>query len=137
MEKTAKCCCGSCIVKVKTDPVIHGVCHCNNCKKRTGSAFGISAYFKASEVELLSGHYHQYLLENEQGKQQRYFCSSCGTTLYWKAEIFNDLIGIAGGCFVDNPLPAPAFSSMNDNQCHWLSLAGNIKLSFSEEDIPN
>lgn len=137
MQKKAECCCGRCVVKVNADAVIHGICHCNNCKKRTGSAFGISAYFKAADVEFLTGDYHQYSLENEQGKQQRYFCKSCGTTLYWKAEIFNDLMGIAAGCFVEKPLSTPVFSSMNDNQCHWLTLADDINLSFSNEDIPD
>jgi hypothetical protein len=27
-----------------------GVCHCTNCKRRTGSAFGISTYFAKDAV---------------------------------------------------------------------------------------
>ncbi|WP_444972210.1 GFA family protein [Zooshikella harenae] len=37
--KTAECCCGACTVSVQGNPVILAICHCKNCKKRTGSAF--------------------------------------------------------------------------------------------------
>lgn len=43
--RTATCCCWQASIGVEGEPKIHLVCHCNNCKKRTGSAFGISAYF--------------------------------------------------------------------------------------------
>lgn len=46
MERLAKCACGLASVKVAGEPALQSVCHCNNCKKRTGSAFGVAAYFQ-------------------------------------------------------------------------------------------
>jgi len=40
MTRTATCCCGSASITVKDDPILNGICHCNDCKRRTGSAFG-------------------------------------------------------------------------------------------------
>ena len=47
---TATCACGQASITVNARPTMHGVCHCTNCKRRTGSAFGISAYFDKSAV---------------------------------------------------------------------------------------
>jgi hypothetical protein len=39
---TATCACGQATISVNALATMHGVCHCPNCKRRTGSAFGIS-----------------------------------------------------------------------------------------------
>lgn len=136
MKRKAQCCCGSCEIEVFDEPILYGICNCNNCKKRTGSAFGLSAYFDKKQFSILSETSMSYQLENEQGKQNRHFCKNCGTTLFWYADVFKDFVGVAGGCFVERPLPAPSFISMNENQCGWLSFDSNIKIGFGLEDIP-
>lgn len=129
MRRVAKCCCGSTTITVNADPKIHAVCHCDNCKSRTGSAFGISAYFMDSHVIDKQGETVTYEIDTAQTRQTRHFCSKCGTTLFWKISRFTGLLdlsamtGIAGGCFVDNPLPAPTISVNNAKQCAWLQLA--------------
>jgi hypothetical protein len=46
------CLCGAVRYRVKKDPVRASICHCRNCQRRTGSAFGIGAYFKEADVEI-------------------------------------------------------------------------------------
>jgi hypothetical protein len=54
---------------------------------------------------------------------ERFFCARCGTTLYWKSFGFlPDQTGVAGGCFVDDPLPAPNLSATDSGRCAWLTL---------------
>ena len=45
MTRVAQCCCGACSIEAEGDPVIDGICHCANCNRCTGSAFGWSACF--------------------------------------------------------------------------------------------
>lgn len=54
--------------------------------------------------------------------QERHFCSSCGTTLFWYLSTLPELIGIAGGCFADEGLPEPAYSVTHRKKEPWLSL---------------
>ena len=128
MQRTATCCCGQASILVEGDPKIHLVCHCDNCKKRTGSAFGISAYFKDAQIRCKGGTTEVYEIDTPETKQERHFCSSCGTTLYWKIYKFPglpdpaSLTGIAGGCFVESPLPAPTLTVNNSGKCAWLEL---------------
>ncbi len=128
MIRIATCCCGQTTIEVEGDPKIHLVCNCNDCKKRTGSAFGISAYFSDSQIKNKNADTDTYEINNDETEQQRYFCKSCGTTLYWKISKFpsipniSQMTGIAGGCFIDNPLPEPTLSASNENKCAWLDL---------------
>nr|MBS0019327.1 GFA family protein [Gammaproteobacteria bacterium] len=120
-----------------SEPALNCVCNCNNCKKRTGSAFGISAYFPEHSFKVIKGTTKVYELQNEHGKQERHFCPECGTTLYWHVEIFKGLIGVAGGCFTENPLPSPRFNAMKENQCVWVSFPASMDKSLTAQDIPN
>lgn len=128
MYRTATCCCGQSTIEVEGEPKIHLVCNCNDCKKRTGSAFGISAYFSDSQIKSRNENTDTYEINNDETEQQRYFCKSCGTTLYWKISRFpnipgiSEMTGIAGGCFSENPLSEPALSASNENKCAWLDL---------------
>ncbi len=128
MFRTATCCCGQASIEVEGEPKTHLVCHCKDCKKRTGSAFGISAYFADKQVRSKQGKTAIYEINTATTQQERHFCETCGTTLYWTILRFPgipgvaDLTGIAGGCFADNPLPEPTLSATNKDKCAWLEL---------------
>ena len=103
---------------------MHGLCHCTNCKRRTGSAFGISCYFPRASVTHQAGTMAIYAFHHRaQGHdQQRHFCTVCGTTLFWTISTMPALIGVAGGCFADDGLPEPTYSTAHGKKEPWLSL---------------
>jgi hypothetical protein len=119
----ARCCCGACTIEVTGDAVLNGICNCSSCKKRTGSAFGWSVYFPDGAVVAQTGATHVYTGNDPANPYARHFCARCGTTLYWKSQTFMpQFTGIAGGCFVDDPVPDPAFSAQDGTRCAWVSL---------------
>lgn len=130
MERTATCACGQTLITVKGDPTMHGVCHCTNCKRRTGSAFGISSYFPKSNVVRTSGETSKYAFHHEAQNhdQERHFCSKCGTSLFWFISSLPDLIGIAGGCFADEELPEPTYSVAHANKEAWVEFPTHWKM---------
>lgn len=122
MTRIARCCCGDASIEVEGDPVLNAICHCSSCKRRTGTAFGWSAYFPDAAVTAKHGTAQIYAREGEAG-YQRFFCARCGTTLYWKSVSFMpDFTGVAGGCFTETPLPEPQFSVQDSTRCAWISL---------------
>ncbi len=122
MTRIARCCCGDCTIEVEGEPVLNAICNCSSCKKRTGSAFGWSAYFPDDKIVAKAGDMKVYARGGDAG-YERSFCARCGTTLYWKSFAFmGDCTGVAGGCFVDNPIPAPMFSASDSGRCAWVSL---------------
>lgn len=125
VKRRATCCCGKVRITVAGDPKVNVVCHCNNCQRRTGSAFGHSAYFDNEQIVAKTGDTSVYHVEGET-VQNRHFCPSCGTTLYWSNSYFDTMTGIAGGCFSDDPLPEPAYTVNNDTRCAWVGLPKGI-----------
>jgi hypothetical protein len=54
MARTAHCCCGALRVEASADPDTVSACHCGECQRRTGSVFGVAAFFKPNFDHLLS-----------------------------------------------------------------------------------
>jgi len=97
------CACGAVRYRVKNAPFRTSVCHCRNCQRRTGSAFGVGIYFKEQDFELLRGELKPYRFRSDESGRWlcMEFCTSCGTTVTWTAEVFPGGRGIAGGTFDD------------------------------------
>lgn len=127
---TATCACGQASITVNALPTLHGICHCTNCKRRTGSAFGVSAYFERTAVVRQEGKTNVYAFHHaSQGHdQERHFCSKCGTTLFWFVSALPDKIGIAGGCFADQGLPEPDSTYTDQKRERWVSLPEGWKV---------
>ena len=134
MTRTATCCCGLCAITVRGEPAINAICHCGNCQRRTGSAFGWSAYFPDENVVATVGAFRTYSLPGanpgEENRQERVFCGTCGTTLFWRSRDFAGLTGIAGGCFGETPLPAPTMTVGNETRCAWVALPEDWATEF-------
>jgi hypothetical protein len=96
------CLCGAVRYRATGEPVRTSVCHCRNCQRRTGSAFGIGAYFMESDVEI-RGELRAYeYRSDESGRWLRMqFCPNCGGTVTWSLEAFPGMRALAGGSFDD------------------------------------
>ena len=94
------CLCGAVRFRTQGQPAKSVLCHCRYCQARTGSAFGISLYFKTDQLEILSGQTKSYLFQTESGRSfTTRFCPECGTSLFWNTAAGADLTGVAGGSF--------------------------------------
>ncbi|WP_395023375.1 GFA family protein [Dongia sp.] len=135
MTREARCCCGGCAIQVKGEPAINAICHCADCKRRTGSAFGWSVYFKNSDVTATLGAFRTYAPAGKAPNsgadnwQERVFCGKCGTTLSWRSAEFEGLTGIAGGCFTEK-LPEPTMSVENETRCAWVTVPAGWKTGW-------
>lgn len=97
---TGGCQCGAVRYETRGAPVKAVLCHCRYCQLRTGSAFGVSAYFPKEAVTIVSGSLRDYAFETESGRAftQR-FCDTCGSTLFWVVGAMPELTGVAAGSF--------------------------------------
>jgi hypothetical protein len=69
-------------VEVSADPDAVVACHCGECQRRTGSVFGVGAYFKKEHVRV-EGPYNIYIRDGrERRKLKNHFCPTCGTTVF-------------------------------------------------------
>ena len=120
MTKIARCCCGSLRAETAADPIIVSACHCRECQRRTGAPFGVSAYFRKDDVTT-AGTSTVYVRDGQEGRKIRaHFCPTCGTTLYWFADLRPDFIGIALGTFADPSFPKPTRSVWEEARHEWV-----------------
>lgn len=97
------CLCGAVRYRARNKPARTSACHCTFCQRRTGSAFGVGAYFKQDDVELLRGALTTY--EHRSDETQRWlriqFCPKCGTTVTWTVEAMPGMRALGLGTFDD------------------------------------
>ena len=132
MPSTATCACGQLKLVVEGLPRMHGVCHCNDCKRRTGSAFGISTYFPVAAVSHIEGDSSVYAFHHaaQAHDQRRHFCPRCGSTVFWYVSVLPELIGVAGGCFAEAPPGEPDYSVTHGKKLPWVSLPEHWQVSL-------
>jgi hypothetical protein len=99
-----------------------GVCHCTFCHRRTGSAFGVNAYFPAPAVEILSGELKTYEYRSDLSHQwlRMEFCPNCGTTVTWVGEWNPALRAIAVGTFDDPNWLRPGWQIFVRSALPWI-----------------
>ena len=91
------CSCGS--VRYAIDDYLYVLaCHCQACKKRTGSAFGVSVVVDNASVTDLRGETKTFTRKAESGRSVDYeFCPNCGTTVRWSIKAAPHRKIFAGG----------------------------------------
>ncbi|CAI6334921.1 unnamed protein product [Periconia digitata] len=112
-EITGSCNCGAITVIVKdnlwANPEKGHLCHCQNCRKTSGSFVTSNMAMEKAKVEI----------RDEQGKLKRYpdyntgsgkkvercFCGECGSAIMSDPELFPDLVMLKTGMFPRIPKP--------------------------------
>jgi len=86
VQHTGHCQCGNVSYEVMGEPVTSHACHCRECQKRTGSAFGVSMVLKKEEFRI-QGDLHTFDRLADSGfKIAQFFCPNCGNTIYGEVE---------------------------------------------------
>ena len=94
------CACGKVRYHSIGKPARTGLCHCRYCQLRTGTAFGISVYFKKENLIIESGDLKKYSFTTEsENIFETNFCINCGTSMFWTLSHMKDLMGAAGGTY--------------------------------------
>jgi len=97
------------------------ICHCTECQRRTGSAFGVSAHFPKEQVRI-EGPSKVYVRASDSGRKVEFhFCPDCGTSVFWYAEVRPEHIGIASGNFADPLMPWPTVSIWEMTRHPWVT----------------
>ena len=125
-DRTASCRCGQLRATATGEPVRVSVCHCLDCKKRTGSAFSAQARWPAEQV-LIEGESKPWLHLADSGNEiTHHFCPDCGSTLHYSiAGKFDGLVAIPLGAFDDPFFAVPGFSVWEERKQEWVEITGD------------
>jgi hypothetical protein len=107
VTRTATCACGQLSVTCTGEPALVSLCHCRDCQLRTGSAFGVAAFFRAEEVTPRGDARRWERVADSGYRIAFHFCPVCGSTVYWEPERKVGMVAVALGAFADPSFPAP------------------------------
>lgn len=123
---TASCRCGQLKAIVTGEPVRVSVCHCLDCKKRSGSAFAAQARWLADDVAI-EGQSKTWVNIADSGNRITFhFCPDCGSDVHYEIEgKFDGLVAIPLGAFDDPYFLSPKFSVWEERKHEWLEITGD------------
>ncbi|MHC5155431.1 MAG: GFA family protein [Planctomycetota bacterium] len=120
---------GSCLCRQVTFAVNGPIselssCHCTECRKAYGSAFGTVAICKRGNFKYLSGQ-NRISSYKQTERVTRYFCNNCGSPLPI-IEDWDPLVGIPAGLLDDDPKAKIKEQIFVKHKAPWWEITDNI-----------
>jgi len=127
--RDAACHCGQLRLEVTGDPFAVSICNCRACQRRTGSAFGMQAGFKAGQVEV-AGRFSDYARISDEADEKEHvfhFCPDCGSQVFYTEPTDPDLVVVSIGAFADPSFPPPTESGYDSRRHPWVGLPASVQ----------
>jgi hypothetical protein len=123
VTRRAECSCGQLSATCAGEPVRISVCHCLDCKRRTGSAFSFNVRFAEDGVSIQGRPAEFKRIGEAAGRVTYNFCPDCGTTVHYRIDVRPGVIAIPVGAFADPSFPPPFQSFYHDSRrCEWVEI---------------
>jgi hypothetical protein len=101
---TGGCQCGEIKYVYSGDPMGIYICHCKECQKQSGSAFGISVEVRHDKFKIVHGAPKYWERKANSGKIVKCaFCSNCGSRPWHESDAEIHSLSIKGGS-LDQPI---------------------------------
>jgi len=126
-ERIATCACGQLRAACKGAPLAVSLCHCLECQKRTGSTYGIAAFFNDDAVTV-EGASSIFERPSDSGYHvSHHFCPACGGTVFWYPARKPGLVAVAVGAFADPHFPGPTQTVYRQHRHDWVTIASEAE----------
>jgi hypothetical protein len=124
--RIAACHCGAVEVACEGDPRKVSLCHCQQCQRRTGSAFSVAVFYTRDQVTA-RGVTARYVRPAASGfAVDFHFCPACGSNLFWYPERMPALVGVAMGGFADRDFAMPEQAVWAAEGHRWVGLPDHV-----------
>ena len=104
---TGSCLCGSVNYKSNSDPLVIQNCHCDQCRKATGSVYLTNLFIKEENFKI-TGEVNNYMHLSDAGNNMtKYFCPNCGSQVFGKNSGRPGIITIRAGTVNEKDIIKP------------------------------
>ncbi|NOQ15117.1 MAG: Gfa-like protein [Methyloprofundus sp.] len=124
---TGGCLCGKVQYTISAAPRVMSQCHCDDCRKSTGTGHASNAFFKQEDVHIKGETSHYASLAESGATITRYFCPICGSLLFGTLSGIKNVIAVAVGSVDDSSWFKPSVIVYSKRKPHW---------DFMDESIP-
>lgn len=123
----AECQCGQLTVELPGPTPAVVACHCIACQRRSGSPFGLMAYYGADQLTI-NGEARRYERPTDEGNTfETFFCPTCGSTVYARAGKHPTMIGIPVGTIANPEFQRPVRSVWEQTMHRWITVPGEVQ----------
>ncbi len=119
------CQCGSVRYRVEGEPLGLAVCHCTECQRQSGSAFGMSLAVPSDSFRLLSGELKTFTTVCDSGRTKACtFCQRCGTRIYH--QVIEAALSIKPGTLDDTSWLEPSAHYWTKSKQPWVPIPDGV-----------
>jgi len=105
---SGRCLCEAVHYRVAEEPLTLYACHCTDCQRRSGSAFGLSMWVNLPAIEVTKGEVTLHQSTNAEGKLRlAKICGQCGVRMWSEPPKFPGLAVMRPGTLDDKSWVRP------------------------------
>lgn len=129
---SGKCLCGAVTYEVEGSPIVVAQCHCDECRRLSGTGHTIGAMF-STELVSLSGTLSEFkYLSDKESEVTKAFCANCGSPIYGANSRIPDHLTLTLGTMDDAPGLDVQVVIFERDKKHWDQLGQDV-LSFATQ----
>jgi hypothetical protein len=120
------CQCGSVRYRIAGEPLALAVCHCTECQRQSGSAFGMSLAVRTEAFRLLAGEPRTFTVTCDSGRTKTCaFCASCGTRIYHR--VHDAVLSLKPGTLDDTSWLRPTAHYWTKRKQPWVPVPDGVR----------
>lgn len=135
MTLTGRCLCGAIRYEVRGTPRRMVYCHCEHCRRASGSSFATNVLVDPDDLSVVAGAEHIGTYESRPGKL-RHFCTVCGSPLYNRMADGSGLVPVRAGTLDGDPGIRPSRHIWYRSRAPWVRVADGLPRHERGPDSP-
>ncbi len=125
---TGGCQCGDIRYEVMGNPHQLVVCHCTDCQRQSGSAFGMTLVVDEANFQLTQGEPKTFTSKSDTGRAKLgVFCPKCGTRIYHKPEWRKGTVSVKPGTLDDTRSLNPDMHIWTGSKQTWITIPESVE----------
>jgi hypothetical protein len=125
---TGGCQCGGIRYEITGAPQQVVVCHCMDCQRQSGSAFGMTLVVKEEDFRLTEGELKTFSSKSDAGRAKLgAFCPGCGTRIYHKPEWRKGKVSVKPGTLDDTSMLKPDIHIWTGSKQPWITIPDDVE----------
>lgn len=125
---TGGCQCGTIRYEVTGAPKRTVVCHCTDCQRQSGAAFGMTLVVAEDDFRIVKGEAKTYASTADTGRDKLGgFCPDCGTRIYHKPEWRKGTYSVKPGTLDDTSGLKPDMHLWTSSKQPWITIPDGVE----------
>ena len=127
MKISGQCSCGSLSYMADAEPQLVCVCHCRDCQRAFGTAFGTLVRLQRQAVQIRGSHQTYVQAGGSGADVTRLFCPNCASIIALQVAKASDVILLAAGTLNDTSWVRPTRNIFCESAQSWVPLTSDTE----------